>query len=139
MASEFDLWAALVAIAEADTGAGGLVTLCRKPNPLVVWGDSGMRKRPVITGLIVSAPRRSGTANGFRVRYQFDAHVERTDLAEGLASRILDRLEERVTQAALAAQGIDAAPTEKLRRDLPSLEEGGMRKAAEYEFLMTRS
>jgi hypothetical protein len=129
---------AIVAIADADTGAGGFYVLVgNKTGRLVRWGDRGMNERPVVALAFGTTTYRSpGEGDRFRIPATFSAFV--AGAAGGLEDRLLDRLVLILTQPAFAARGLNVAPFPRLRRDLATLEEGGQRKDLEMEFWLTR-
>jgi len=129
VANENDLWNACVALAEADTGGGGLVALSGKSNPLVQWGDSGMNSRPIVAGQLSPVRPRSPTGTHLNVSARFSAFVDGDDA--GLETDLLDRLEAILTQPAFDAQGLDVAVVSRGRRDLAPLEQGSRRKDLE--------
>lgn len=135
MANEWSLWAAIVAIVEDDTGVGGIVTMMGKTHPLVQWGDSGMNTYPIITGLLGTRRHLSPTEKRDMVPVTFDVFVP--DGTGDLAIRVLDRIEARMTNVTLAAEGVDVAVFRRERRSLPQLAPG-QREAVDIDFLMTR-
>lgn len=136
MANEWTLWLAVVAIVEADTGVGGIVTLTAKPTPLVPWGHPLMTTLPIIAGSRGESRPLSPDNGKLVVPMTFDvfAKLQSADLP----TTVRDRLEAVLTYDNLLARGVDAAPTVRRRRSLPELEQGGQREAVDIDFLMTR-
>jgi len=135
--NEFDLQAAIVAIAEADTDPGGLVELhADNPHPVVEWGDEGANARP-ITALHLEVHRfGSGTGNAVIGRIQLSVFVDGG--AQGLESRILDRWEEVLRTSALADQNINGRIRWTGRPELSEWGRPGRRRDLEGEFTIFR-
>jgi hypothetical protein len=134
--NETDLRKAIVAIAEADTGAGGVATLIAKTHPVVRWGDRAMRDRPIVTVYFGTTTYRSPRRDPLTVPATFSAFVEAG--ANGLEDEVLDRLVAVLTAPAFKAQGLDVAPFPRRRRDMAALEEGGQRKDLDMDFWLNR-
>jgi hypothetical protein len=143
--NEWDLQAAVVAIAEADTGAGGIVELhSGNAHPVKEWGDPGLgHMRPVTAIHIQSGRNGGGTGNTRTGVLRLIAFVGRG--AQGLESRILDRYEGTpqalgiISTPALAARGLDCRLMEPRRIDVSELtEEGGKALAIEWSYTFTR-
>lgn len=134
---ESALLAAVVAIAEQDTGAGGLVDLLGTQHPAVEWGDEGMNRRP-ITAVEIDPDRYGrGTGRSLSGLIRLNAFVPRA--SAGLESTILNRWETILTAPALLAEGINGIIRWTGRPDLTDLETSGKRRALEGTFTITRS
>jgi hypothetical protein len=141
MPNEWDLQLALVAIAEGDSGPGGMVDLVGHVNPVVEWGDASMNLRRPIIALTIDVDRH-GTGTGSPLCGTIGLHVMVPAGAGGLESRILDRIEEVVRVPAFTARGLDLGLRGPgARRDLTALDEpgGGKRKMVEFGFTLTRA
>lgn len=136
-ANEHDLRVAIVAIAEADNGAGGVATLTAKPHPLVRWGDKGARSRPITTLYFPRTRYHNGSKDLAWALGRFDVFAPPG--SGGLEDRIADRFEVILTATAFADEDLDVAPFLRTRGDQPELDEGGQRKQFDIEFLFNRS
>lgn len=136
MANEETLWAAIVAILEGDSGAGGVRTLIGKAHPLVAWGDPGMNTLPIVVGSRRPSRLLSPSESSLLAPFTFDVFT--TWGAGDLAIRVRDRIETILTSPALKARNVDAAVFHRERRSLPELEQGGQREALDIDFLITR-
>lgn len=139
MANEYDLWQAIVAIVEADTGAGNMAgtgSLTGKDNPLVRIGTRGTFTRPIVMGELLPYRYLGPTEDEFVVPARL--HCLTAGGAGGLEVRMCDRLEVILTNAAFTAEGLDVAPFLRGRRPLSELDEGGQRLVLEVDFLLTR-
>ena len=138
MADEWTLHAAVVSIAEADVGAGGLVELHGKPHPVVQWGDKGMGEVPRTAIEVFVTDRGRGTGGVLKGTLRLNAFVP--DGAGPLETDILNRFEDQVTTPALMTHGIDATIQWGARPDLTGLEKrgSGRRRALVGKFTMKR-
>jgi len=136
MASETDLRRAILALAAADTGTGGLVKLLAKAHPIVRYGSTGARAKPIVTLLFYDAAPRPPTLDSLDVWAQFD--IEVSEAALGLEDKVADRLGVVLTNAAFTSKGLDAAVFWGRRRNLSELAEGGQRKVVEARFKLHR-
>jgi hypothetical protein len=133
-----DIRAALGAIAAADNGAGGVVTLTGKSNPLVEWGDHGMNDRPISTWAWTGSRIRQGTKDGFVHGVQIDVWAEAN--STGIEDTIADRWEELLidTSTAWINQGLDVGCYLRSRRPIPELDEGRRRSMLEFDLWFNR-
>ena len=130
-------------IARSDTGAGGLAGvsgLTGKDVPIVRWQDFADqedpdRVLPIATVEMIVAVPNSGAPPMLLVSAQFDAWVPRN--SEGLESRILDRIEVIMTSPAFNAEGLDVAPTARVRRHWSGFDDGRRRESMDMDFLLT--
>lgn len=136
--NEYDLTEAIIAIARADTGAGGFVPLADNQDPpLVLWEDLWVDNHPPIGALfVVTAVEGGGAWKRLLCRVQLDMIVKRNQ--EGLESRMADRLEDIVTVTNLLSEGVDASVRRIARRPLSAMETGRRRLGLELQVNMNR-
>lgn len=106
---------ALVAIVDADAGVQGLTG--RTVGNLVPWQTAGRIVYPVLLYQMVQLAETGGAGDTRTALVQVTALAEGND-AGSTARALMERVELGVTQPLLAAQGIDAAPTRRLRRQV---------------------
>jgi len=107
------LWEALVTI--ANTNAMITVKTGRATQNLVPWRDIGTPPQPGLVGQLVTAPEIGGVGENYSVVWRFSAFAQ-GDGALRMARELADLWGRAVTQPALAALGVDAAPMRR-RRD----------------------
>ncbi|KPK43093.1 MAG: hypothetical protein AMJ65_06885 [Phycisphaerae bacterium SG8_4] len=142
MANTYDLLLAIMEIARADTGTGGLAGvagLTGKDVPIVRWEDlvtleDPDRQLPIATALVVSATPYAGLPPMLEAIVQFDGWV--LGGSEGLESQIIDRIETVMTSVNFAAEGLDVAPTSGVRRTLTGEDFGRRRESMDMTLLL---
>ena len=143
MANSYDVLLAVMQVARNDIGSGGLAGgtgLTGKAVPIVRWEDFADqedpdRVLPIATLELLSAQPNSGAPPMLLVSAQFDAWVPRN--SEGLESQILDRIEVIMTSTVFAAEGLDVAPTARVRRHWSGFDDGRRRESMDMDFLLT--
>jgi hypothetical protein len=136
MKSEYDVIKAAIAIAQADTGAGGLVPLAGKSTPLVRFHDIGHFKMPIATIVMLGSTLARGTPLSLFVNLQFDAFVKHG--SEGLDVQIIDRITEVMTTPNFKTEGLDAGVELGGRRMLSDLEDGRLRMSQDMTIRLAR-
>lgn len=136
MKSEYDVIKAVIAIAQADTGAGGLVPLTGNATPLIRFHDIGHFTLPIATIAILDSTVARGTPLSLIVSVQFDAFVKHG--SEGLDVQMIDRIVEVMTTPAFKAEGLDAGVTLGGRRMLSDLEDGRLRMSQDMTIRLAR-
>ncbi|MFA6044194.1 MAG: hypothetical protein WC718_04360 [Phycisphaerales bacterium] len=138
--NEWDVWAALFEVAKADTGAGGLVALSGKTDPLLRWGDRGMNSLPVIVGFFPTGTPTKGPKDALVLGLQLDFYTETN--SAGLAWDMADRMETVFTNTNMASTArtnpVDVIPYLRARRDMPELDEGRIRVTQEWNVRFNR-
>ena len=142
MANTYDLLLAIMEIARADTGAGGLAGasgLTGKDVPIVRWEDiialeDPDRILPIATALIVTATPYAGLPPMLEAIVQFDGWVPGG--SEGLESQIIERIETIMTSGNFASEGLDVAPTSGVRRTLTGEDFGRRRESMDMTLLL---
>lgn len=126
---------AFIAIAEADTGAGGMVVLCGNAEPLVYARALTDDDLPRAIFIIVNDPE--GTQSGKEspeVQFTvFTGPFNGNDYIEK-AEDIRARLKLIMSNTNLKAQGVDAAPLRPRKRDLLPERDGVIGLVLEMEF-----
>jgi len=135
MANEADVAAAWLAICAADTGAGSLVALTGRADPMRSWGDAGDASLPVLALPVpLSAPTgRTPYTRSLTARPE----VRATRESQKLAWQILDRLELITTWSAFDAQGLDIQVIPGVRAPEESGGPDGYRVIATYTLNLT--
>jgi hypothetical protein len=135
-----DLKLAMVQVAAADTGTGGLVELVGRASPLVLESTVKPTAFPAITYRVLD-DREESTADHLEASVRFAVWVDESvgsDYVERAAA-IRKRIRTVMTAANLAAHGVNAAPVKPRRRDGP-LSGGVLGLFLELDFLnVTRS
>jgi hypothetical protein len=107
------LWEALVAIANQAGGPVALVTGRTTAN-LVPWADVGTQPLPGLVGQLVGAPEVGGVGENYRVTFRFSA-VAQGNGATRTVRELVHQWRQALTQPALAARNVDAAPLRWVR------------------------
>ncbi len=136
-ANEADLRSAIFALVEADNGVSGIVTLFKKKHPIVRWGSTGHRTKPIIALYFYDAAPRRPTDDPLDVFASFDIEVTEEDANTGLESKTADRLVAVLTNPAFTVRGLDVAPYWGHRRNLSEIT-GGQRLVVEARFKFNR-
>jgi len=142
MANSYDVLLAIMEIARNDIGVGqlaGASGLVGKDVPVVRWEDFADledpdRVPPIATVEMIAAVPNSGAPPMLTVSAQFDAWVPRN--SEGLESQILDRIEVVMVSPAFASEGLDVAPTARIRRYWSGFDDGRRRESMDMDFLL---
>jgi hypothetical protein len=142
MANSYDALRAVMEIARADTGAGGLAGvsgLTGKDVPIVRWEDlvaleDPDRALPIATALVITATPYAGLPPMLEAIVQFDSWVPVG--SEGLESQIIDRIEAIMTSGNFASEGLDCAPTAGVRRTLTGEDFGRRRESMDISLLL---
>lgn len=135
--NEHGLLAAWLKIARADVGAGGLVELTGRDDPLLSWGDRKLadETKPVLAAKFVTSVKREGCPTRLLIVYRVDAVApEGTD---GVVESMLDRLEAITTQPLFFAEGVDTGTRSGIRRDGGELQPEGLRRIQDFTFDVT--
>lgn len=131
-----DLKLAMMEVARADTGAGGLADMTGKAVPLKRDRSPDELDPPEMAVFVVDAATAAGAPETMAAVLQVDIAVP--DGSEGLEERLADRLEEVMSQPALLAEGVDAALSGWRRRDLSDWEASGRRIVVEAQVRYAR-
>lgn len=126
---------ALVAIAVADTGAGGLVPLTGSTFPLLYQRALQIEELPIITYFMV-AQTEGTSSTKVETLVQFTTWAGPRQGATYIedAEDIRARLETVITHAKLLAQSVDSAPTNPRWRDIPPDDDGVIGLVLELDF-----
>lgn len=139
MASENDLYLAVMDIAQADTGAGGLVLLTGRSDPAQRWADwAKIENHPIPVVLITwfGSDGDQATPKTLEGNMRFDCVAADSD--NGLEMVLLDRCTQIFNWTSFNGEGLDVSVREGSRRDTTELIRSGRRATVDLRMVLTR-